>query len=139
MKNYKTHIRVRYIETDAMGHVHHASYLAWLELGRVEMMDAWGLPYKKLESEGLLMPVLNITIDYKQPSFFDERLTVITFLPEEIKGVRLRLFYEIKRDEVLLAKASSLHTFMTPEGKAIKPPQMFMTAYQNQAKSLTPY
>ena len=33
-------IRVRYAETDQMGVVHHANYLAYLEEGRTKMMAA---------------------------------------------------------------------------------------------------
>jgi len=36
-----TQIRVRYVETDAMGIVHHASYVAWLELGERNCCASW--------------------------------------------------------------------------------------------------
>jgi acyl-CoA thioester hydrolase len=36
-------IRARYAETDAMGVVHHASYVIWLEQGRTELLRALGL------------------------------------------------------------------------------------------------
>ena len=37
-----TDIRVRYAETDAMGIVHHAAYVVWLELGRSDLLRSLG-------------------------------------------------------------------------------------------------
>ena len=44
----RTEIRVRYAETDQMGHAHHMNYLAWFESGRTELMRAHGIPYGDL-------------------------------------------------------------------------------------------
>ena len=44
-------VRVRYAETDQMGVVYHANYLVWFEVGRVELMRALGVEYKKMEAE----------------------------------------------------------------------------------------
>src|SRR5438094_4141902 len=38
-------IRVRFAETDAMGVVHHAAYLPYLESARVEYLRSVGHPY----------------------------------------------------------------------------------------------
>ena len=37
--------RVRYFETDAMGIVHHASYITWFEEGRSAFTRTLGYPY----------------------------------------------------------------------------------------------
>ena len=44
-------VRVRYAETDQMGVVYHANYLIWFEVGRVELMRARGVEYKRMEVE----------------------------------------------------------------------------------------
>jgi hypothetical protein len=46
---HDTTVRVRYAETDQMGVVYHANYLIWFEVGRVELMRALGVEYKKME------------------------------------------------------------------------------------------
>ncbi len=46
---------VRYAETDQMGIVHHASYVAWLEEGRSQWMRAHGNSYAQFEKEDLLL------------------------------------------------------------------------------------
>jgi hypothetical protein len=53
----ETTFRVRYAETDQMGIVHHASYVAWLEEGRSQWMRAHGNSYAQFEEEGLLLVV----------------------------------------------------------------------------------
>ena len=35
--------RVRFVETDMMGVVHHANYLRWFEMGRVAYLRAAGV------------------------------------------------------------------------------------------------
>src|SRR5258706_4552598 len=47
---HDTSVRVRYVETDQMGVVYHANYLIWFEVGRVELMRALGVEYKRMES-----------------------------------------------------------------------------------------
>ena len=45
-------IRVRFAETDAMGIVHHAAYLPYLEETRVAYLDAIGHPYLAVRGRG---------------------------------------------------------------------------------------
>ena len=52
--------RARYAETDAMGLVHHSSYIIWMEMGRTEFMRAQGFTYRELEEMGILLPVLEV-------------------------------------------------------------------------------
>ena len=56
--SFKTHIQVRYAETDAMGVVHHATYPIWFEQARVDFFRAAGAPYDEVEREGFASPVL---------------------------------------------------------------------------------
>ena len=42
---FRHRLRVRFAETDAMGVVHHAAYLLYLEAARVEYLRAIGHPY----------------------------------------------------------------------------------------------
>lgn len=44
----------------------HGAYLGWLEEGRVEALAAVGLAYSALSARGLALPVVSLTIDYRQ-------------------------------------------------------------------------
>ena len=79
---HETKIRVRYSETDQMGFVYYGNYAAYLEVGRVEALREAGFPYKELEQKGYLLPVANLTINYKKPALYDDLLTVKTTVRE---------------------------------------------------------
>lgn len=124
----ETTIRVRYVETDAMGFAHHANYLAWFELSRIEFMDALNMPYKDMEKEGYLLPVLGAKLKYRKPAFFDDRLTIVCMAKDRPK-IRLKMEYEVMRDETLLATGSTEHAFMNPQGQPIRAPQKFLDLF----------
>ncbi len=113
--------RVRYAETDAMGIVHHASYVVWMEMGRTEFMRSFGFTYRQLEEMGVLLPVLEISVRYKRAAFYDDELVITTWV-EELTRVRIKLAYKIERvsDNSLLTEAYSVHTFAGPGGRPIR-------------------
>ena len=51
-------LRVRYCETDAMGIVHHAAYLPYLEEARVAWLRSIGHAYDTIRAEGVDFGVL---------------------------------------------------------------------------------
>ena len=69
-------VRARYAETDAMGVVHHASYIVWLEEGRTELFRALGLPYAALEAAGYFVLLTDLQARYLSPARYDDRVIV---------------------------------------------------------------
>jgi acyl-CoA thioester hydrolase len=69
-------IRVRFVETDAMGIVHHSNHLAYFEETRVAYLRAIGHPFTEWRDAGLESPVLESFVQYRQPLEFDEEITV---------------------------------------------------------------
>ncbi len=63
----ETEIPVRYAETDAMGVVYHANYLLYFEVARTDFLEKIGYPYARIESEGLMSPVLDVHLKYGAP------------------------------------------------------------------------
>ena len=80
MTIHRSTVRARYAETDAMGVVHHASYLPWLEVGRVDLLRAAGVPYTSIEERGFLIVLSDIQVRYRSPARFDTLVTVETQL-----------------------------------------------------------
>lgn len=118
-------IRARYAETDKMGHVYHGNYVTWFEMARVHMMDEIGYPYKQLESEGFMLPVLEISARYLRPVQFDDIVTVHVIVKER-PLVRIHCEYEIKRGEELLTTGMTRHAFINPQGEPVRPPKPLM-------------
>ena len=69
-------IRTRFAETDAMGIVHHAAYLPYLEEARVAYLRALGRPYAALREEGIDFSVIEVFVQYRRPLRFDEVVDV---------------------------------------------------------------
>ena len=45
-------VRVRYVDTDQMGVVHHGNYMVWFEIGRTEFCRSRGCTYLDVERMG---------------------------------------------------------------------------------------
>jgi len=120
-----SHIRVRYAETDRMDVVYHSNYFVWFETARILMLDEFGLPYKDLEAQGYFIPVLSASADYKLPAQFDDRLDIHLYMKEKPRA-RFRFEYEVKRNDELLATGTTVHGFMDPTGKGLRPPTEFL-------------
>lgn len=110
-----------------MGVVYHANYLPWLEIGRTELLREHGLPYKEIEDRGLMLPVLAVDLKYKRPAKYDDSVTVITRITEK-PFLKIKIHYEVRRGEELLATGSTTHAFMNKEGQAVRPPEFFKEA-----------
>ena len=124
MMQSRTPITVRYAETDMMGVVYHGSYLPWFEVGRTDLMKQYGLPYRQLEAEGFFLPVLEVGARYLKPARYDDTITIVTTLREK-PLVRIKLEYEVRRGDELLATGFTLHAFIDREGRPVRPPASF--------------
>lgn len=115
----ETRFPVRYAETDQMGIVHHSVYPVWFECGRTEFIKYFGFSYDLVEKEGLLLPLVNLTCEYKHPVFYGETVLVKTRLIRATK-VRLVLYYEVYSEErnVLCVTGTTEHAWT---GKDLKP------------------
>jgi acyl-CoA thioester hydrolase len=106
LNEHEIEIRVRYQETDGQGRVHHANYLTWFELGRVELLRAAGHSYRELEAAGLFLVVAEVAIQYYLPALFDDVLRLRT-TTVRAKGARIQHRYQVFRGEDLLAEGQS--------------------------------
>jgi len=106
LNEHEIEIRVRYQETDGQGRVHHANYLTWFELARVEMLRSSGHSYRELEESGVFLVVAEAAMRYFLPAFFDDllRLRITTV---RSKGARIEHRYQVFRGDELLAEAQT--------------------------------
>lgn len=90
----ETKLRVRYGETDQMGYAYYGVYAQYYEVGRVEALRLIGLSYKEVEARGILMPVVEYCINYKKPAYYDDEITIVTYIKQMPTGVKLPFEYE---------------------------------------------
>ena len=127
MKNSVTKLRVRYSETDQMGIVYYGNYAQYLEQGRTDWLRSLGLTYKFMEEHQVMLPVINLNIDYKKPAKYDDLLTIKTSLLE-IPSVKIKFYYEIYNqcDELLVTATTSLVFLDSITRKLIKAPDYLL-------------
>ncbi len=105
-----TIFHVRYAETDAMGIVHHSTYIVWFEEGRSNYMRSIGFPYSEVERMGYYFTVVEVQARYLVPARYDEQVRVETFLAA-MQSRGLTFGYRVFREEdnTLLAEGWSRH------------------------------
>lgn len=117
---FEYEIRVRYAETDAMGIAYNGQYFTWFEVGRTEMLRAYGLTYCEMEKIGLRLPVIEANVKYVQPVHYDDVLTIRSRLGAK-PGVRVRIHYEILKDGELTATGFTEHAFTDKDLQPVRP------------------
>lgn len=109
MYSSKIQIRVRYGETDRMGYVYYGNYAEYFEVARVETLRNIGFNYKQLEEQGVMLPVLNYSVKYIRPAFYDDLLTIRTVIAK-LPTARIHFEYEIynEKDELINTAETTL-------------------------------
>ncbi|SNS90295.1 acyl-CoA thioester hydrolase [Anaerovirgula multivorans] len=120
MRISRCEIRVRYQETDQMGVVYHGNYFTWFEIGRTTFLREMGYSYKDLEKENIMLPVVEVKCNYKEPARYDDEIIVEAKI-KELKGIRITFEYNIirKLDEKLLATGTTIHAFVDTNLKPV--------------------
>lgn len=120
MYSYETRLKVRYVETDQMGVVHHSKYYPWFEVARTEFFESIGLPYDKIEEDGILFPLIESGCIYKEGAKYPDDLLIKAWI-DEIKGAKFTFLYEVLReqDQKLLAKGKTVHTAVDKEFRLV--------------------
>ena len=128
MEYHQVQIRVRYSETDQMGGVYHGNYAPYFEIGRVEWLRNKGISYKWMEENGIMLPVVSLTMNYRKPARYDELLTLKTILKNKT-SVKIEFDYELYNEsEELLTTGNSILVFVDMKtGRPVAPPE-YITA-----------
>ena len=112
MKTYEFKVRVRYSETDQMGVVYHGNYAQYFEMGRVEWLRNIGISYKWMEENGVMLPVVSLSMNYKKPAQYDDLLRVKTIFKSQTSA-KIEFDYEIHNEQnELLTIGNSILVFV---------------------------
>jgi len=111
----ETQIRVRYAETDQMGFVYYGNYATYYEVGRTEALRQLGTTYHTLEERGVLMPVVELKVQYIKAAMYDDLLTIRTIVPD-VPDRNMVFYYEIYNEAgMLLNKGETTLVFISNE------------------------
>lgn len=135
-KEFIYEVRVSYRDTDQMGVVYYANYLAWFEAARTELLRAHGITYRVIEKERrLALPAVEVHCKYKAPARYDDIVAVTTKI-SEMKNTSLRFEYEVynKETKELLATASSTHVFIDENRRPVRIPDDIRKVVEGKIK-----
>lgn len=117
-------VRVRYAETDQMGVVYYGNYAQYFEMGRTEWLRKSGISYKWMEDNGIILPVVDLNVKFKQSARYDDLLTVVTEL-QNLPTIRIGFNYEIfnEKKELITTGSTTLVFVDKATNKLIKAPR----------------
>lgn len=98
MISFETMIRVEYHHTDQMGIVHHSNYVKFFEVARTEWLRAMGITYAEMERRGVMMPIVDVAVKYRNPALYDELISVTAFV-DEVPMARMTFRYEVRGED----------------------------------------
>jgi acyl-CoA thioester hydrolase len=124
------HIPVRFAETDAMGIVHHAAYVVWLEAGRIAWLEAAGVPYAAIAAGGHHFAVTGLQMRYAHAVRFGATVQITTRL-SLVRSRQVAFSYSVHELDAggvparLLATGISEHVCVDLDGRvATLPPDV---------------
>lgn len=117
-------LRVRYAETDQMGVVYHANYLAWCEVGRTELIRVRGRSYAEIERLGVGLAVSDASLRFHAPARYDDLVRITTTLTD-IRSRSMTFEYLITHvgRGVKLVTASTTLIGLDRDGRIARLPQ----------------
>lgn len=114
-------VRVRFAETDAMGIVHHGSYVLYMEEARVAYLRHVGHPYAEMRADGTDTVVLEVAIRYRRPLQFDDLVDVHLGLVRA-RAATFEIAYLLTVDGEVRATAATAHGSLDRDGRPMRLP-----------------
>jgi acyl-CoA thioester hydrolase len=114
-------LRTRFSETDAMGVVHHSSYLLYMEEARVEFLRDLGHPYGEVRSDGIDLAVLEVAVHYRGALHFDDIL-VVHMWAGAVTRTTFQIAYLLTVDGQARATAITVHGAVDRQGRGTRLP-----------------
>ncbi|MDU4960154.1 MAG: thioesterase family protein [Sporomusaceae bacterium] len=123
--------KVRFVETDMMGVVHHSNHFRWFEMARVEYLRQAGILLLDLMAEDIVFPITEVCCQYKASARFDDWLLIRAKLAD-LSRAKMAFTYEIVREKDLtvLATGRTQNVFTDGSGKIIRLPPAYYDRLQ---------
>ncbi len=130
-------LTVRYAETDRMGIVHHSNYPVWFEVGRTEFIKQCGISYSRVESKGIMLPLLEVHCKFISSSTYEDKIIVRTSI-KSFSKTRLNFKYEVFKSDNMdnpITMGETSHVWTTCDLKPINLQKHYPELYEIIEKS----
>ncbi len=94
----KLEVQLRYSDTDQMGVIYHANYFSFFEQARTKFLRDAGFDYYKVEEDGIIFPVRDVSCTYLKSIRFKEKIFVTTKI-HKLTKIKVTYYHEIHNVE----------------------------------------
>ena len=125
----KTEVKVRFSEVDSIQVVWHGNYVRYIEDGRENFGEQFGLEYLTMFKYGFTAPVVDMKLQFKQSVSVGESVIVETAY-RPCRAAKLIFDYTIyrKSDMSIVLTAETTQVFMSIDGELqLNNPDFFQT------------
>lgn len=124
--HFRTEIRVRLPETDAMGIVFHGNYFTYLEVGRVDYLRNLHLSDGNRPIRDFENVVVSAHVDCNAPARLDDEIT-IDVRTKSIGGASFTFDFRLrnKRSNALIATGYTTHCAIDEDFRPMRVPEEF--------------
>ena len=102
---------VKYYECDRMGITHHSNYIRFMEEARVDWMDQLGYGFDRMESDGVVSPVVSVECHYKHTTTFKDIIEIEVSVAETTP-LKIIFAYTMRSKGKIVCTATSTHCFL---------------------------
>ena len=100
-----------------MGVVYHGNYAQYFEIGRTELLRSTGITYKYMENNGVMLPVISLSANFKKPALYDDEITITTTL-KKTPNVKIEFDYKIiNQNNELICIGNTILAFVNMKTK----------------------
>lgn len=118
--------KVRFVETDLMGVVHHSNYLRWFEMARVEYLRSAGINLLELMKDGILFPITKVECKYMASAYFDDWL-LIDIVMVSYNKAKMEFAYQVRNENngKILNEGFTQNLFTNEKGQVTRLPESY--------------
>ena len=119
MNKVRFDLEVYTYQIDIVGHLSNIIYIEWMEIGRLKLLEAVGLPVVELKNRDIFPILVNTNITYKKPIFFGDKIRAEVWLSKLSEASAIIEFRFIINEGILAASGNQRGLFIS--GKSGKP------------------
>ncbi len=102
MKKITFDLQIYTYQIDFVNHVSNIVYIQWMEIGRLKLLEAVGMPVHRIAEQGFVPMLVHTEISYKKPLYLSDSVHVELWL-SELRNVSAQLEFRFKNGEGTLA------------------------------------
>jgi len=131
MNKVKFDLEVYTFQIDIVGHLSNIIYIEWMEIGRLKLLEAVGLPVAELTKKDIFPVLVSTNITYKQPIFYGDKVRAEIWISILNAASAIMEFRFIKNDGTLAATGNQKGLFIKGStGKPYKIPKEERILYE---------